>query len=131
MILRSSIETSNLRTFSSIRMAQLNLVTWTSLNLPNGVFSTHKLVPHITLGIYFKTSSVLTQISPEVWKDKPYNEKSDIWSMGCVFYEMTTLKPPFHAKDMEGLYNKVIRGYYPKLPSHYSKDLTNIINVCL
>jgi len=112
-------------------MAQLNLVTWTSLNLPNGVFSTHKLVPHITLGIYFKTSSVLTQISPEVWKDKPYNEKSDIWSMGCVFYEMTTLKPPFHAKDMEGLYNKVIRGYYPKLPSHYSKDLTNIINVCL
>ena len=48
--------------------------------------------------------------SPEVWKDKPYNEKSDIWSMGCVFYEMTTLKPPFHAKDMEGLYNKVIRG---------------------
>jgi len=77
-----------------------------------------------------------------VWKDKPYNEKSDIWSMGCVFYEMTTLKPPFHAKDMEGLYNKVIRGkipifhlifkgYYPKIPSHYSKDLMNIINVCL
>jgi len=73
----------------------------------------------------------LTLKSPEVWKDKPYNEKSDIWSMGCVFYEMTTLKPPFHAKDMEGLYNKVIRGYYPKLPTHYSKDLTNIINVCL
>ena len=62
--------------------------------------------------------------------------------MGCVFYEMTTLKPPFHAKDMEGLYNKVIRGnhtirrilillgYYNKIPNHYSKDLTNIINVC-
>ena len=40
--------------------------------------------------------------------------------MGCVLYEMTTLKPPFRADDMEGLYKKVIRGLYPKIPSHFS-----------
>ena len=33
---------------------------------------------------------------------------------------MTTLKPPFSADDMEGLYKKVIRGLYPKIPSHFS-----------
>ena len=33
--------------------------------------------------------------SPEVWMDKPYDEKSDIWSTGCVLYEVITLKPPF------------------------------------
>lgn len=35
--------------------------------------------------------------SPEVWKDKPYDNKCDIWSIGCVLYEMTTLLPPFRA----------------------------------
>lgn len=58
--------------------------------------------------------------SPEVWKDQPYDSKSDIWSLGCVLYEMTTLKPPFRAEDMAGLYKKVIRGMYPKIQSTYS-----------
>lgn len=38
--------------------------------------------------------------SPEVWKDLPYDKKSDIWSLGCVLYEAITLKPPFRANDM-------------------------------
>lgn len=55
--------------------------------------------------------------SPEVWKDQPYNLKSDIWSMGCVLYEMTMLNPPFKSQDMNGLYQKVTRGLYPALSS--------------
>lgn len=54
--------------------------------------------------------------SPEVWKDHPYDGKSDIWSLGCVVYEIVCLKPPFMAQDMEGLYKKVIRGLYPRIP---------------
>ena len=44
---------------------------------------------------------------------------------------MTTLKPPFRAEDMEGLYKKVIRGYYPRIPPHFSPDLSNVIRALL
>ena len=61
--------------------------------------------------------------SPEVWKDKPYDIRSDIWSLGCVLYEMLALNPPFRAPNMNGLYNKVLRGLYEPIPGMYSKDL--------
>ena len=48
--------------------------------------------------------------SPEVWRDDPYDQQSDIWSLGCVFYEMCALRPPFKADNMDDLYKKVIRG---------------------
>ena len=38
-------------------------------------------------------------LSPEVCEDRPYNNKSDIWSLGCVLYEMCCLKHPFEAKN--------------------------------
>lgn len=69
--------------------------------------------------------------SPEVWKDKPYDQKSDIWSLGTVLYEMTALKPPFRAQDMNGLMKRVVRGVYPPIPTHFSRDLDRVIAMCL
>lgn len=61
--------------------------------------------------------------SPEVWRDEPYTFVSDIWSFGCVLYEMLALKPPFSSEDMQGLFKKVLKGHYQKIPMHYSSDL--------
>ena len=62
-----------------------------------------------------------------MWRDKPYDSKSDIWSLGCVIYEMVMLKPPFRAEDMQGLYKKVLRGVYPKISDSYSKSLHFVV----
>ena len=69
--------------------------------------------------------------SPEVWQDKPYDKSSDIWSLGAVLYEMVALNPPFQARDMKGLYNKVIKGVYPKIPQTFSSDLASMIATLL
>lgn len=78
-------------------------------------------------GLLYTQTGTPYYASPEVWKDKPYDSKSDIWSLGCVIYEMCTLKPPFRAEDMDGLYKKVIKGQYSKIGSEYSDSLCNVI----
>lgn len=82
-------------------------------------------------GLSYTQTGTPYYASPEVWKDMPYDGKSDIWSMGCVIYEMAALHPPFQAEDMQGLYKKVVKGLYPKIPSHFSQDLANILKYML
>eukprot|EP00930_Biecheleria_cincta_P070123 TRINITY_DN57776_c0_g1_i1.p1 TRINITY_DN57776_c0_g1~~TRINITY_DN57776_c0_g1_i1.p1 ORF type:complete len:1025 (+),score=140.04 TRINITY_DN57776_c0_g1_i1:90-3164(+) len=49
-------------------------------------------------------------LSPEVCRGKPYSYKSDIWSLGCVLFEMMALRPPFgSAPNLEALVNRIIR----------------------
>lgn len=82
-------------------------------------------------GLLYTQTGTPYYASPEVWKDKPYDSKSDIWSLGCVIYEMATLKPPFRAEDMDGLYKRVIKGAYQKIGDGYSKALSSIIKSML
>ncbi|NWV67731.1 NEK3 kinase, partial [Malurus elegans] len=66
-------------------------------------------------------------VPPEIWESLPYNNKSDIWSLGCILYELCTLKHPFQANSWKHLIFKICKGSYDPLPSHYSYELHYLI----
>jgi len=82
-------------------------------------------------GLLYTQTGTPYYASPEVWKDKPYDAKSDIWSLGCVLYEAAALHPPFRATDMKGLFQKVTQGKYPDIPKMYSADMVSLVKSLL
>ena len=69
--------------------------------------------------------------SPEVWRDEPYSYKSDLWSIGCVIYEMCALEPPFNGKDLDDLFDKICIGKIRRINKCYSDELWRMILMLL
>ena len=70
-------------------------------------------------------------VSPEMCQNKPYNEKSDIWALGCILYELITFCHPFTASNQAALFIKILHGNYTPLPEKTSKDLVNMVKFIL
>ncbi|XP_014858173.1 PREDICTED: serine/threonine-protein kinase Nek5 isoform X2 [Poecilia mexicana] len=66
-------------------------------------------------------------LSPEICESRPYNNKTDIWSLGCVLYELCSLRHPFEGNSLRQLVSKICRGHYAPVPSRYSHDLRLLV----
>uniref|UniRef100_A0A2K5RB49 non-specific serine/threonine protein kinase n=1 Tax=Cebus imitator TaxID=2715852 RepID=A0A2K5RB49_CEBIM len=72
-------------------------------------------------------------LSPEICENKPYNNKSDIWALGCVLYELFNLYMfhvcyLFSGFYMKNLVLKIISGSFPPVSLHYSYDLRSLVS---
>ncbi|XP_040207418.1 serine/threonine-protein kinase Nek2 [Rana temporaria] len=70
-------------------------------------------------------------MSPEQMNRMSYNEKSDIWSLGCLLYELCALSPPFTAYNQKELAEKIKIGKFRRIPYRYSEELNQIITQML
>lgn len=64
--------------------------------------------------------------SPELCQSKPYNNKSDVWALGVVFYETLTLHRPFNAKTLKELLKKILVGQYDPIPPSVPEEMRNL-----
>ena len=72
-------------------------------------------------------------LSPEICEEKPYNEKSDVWALGCILYELITFKHPYNASNQAALLLKIVNGNYENINNNIkiSNDLKTIIDLLL
>jgi NIMA (never in mitosis gene a)-related kinase len=70
-------------------------------------------------------------MSPEICAAEKYTLKSDIWSLGCIIYELCAREPPFNAKTHYQLVQKIKEGKVAPLPDVYSAELNQVIKDCL
>jgi len=70
-------------------------------------------------------------MSPEQISEEKYDEKSDIWSLGWIMYEITSLKPPFEATSQLALAVKIKDGKFNRIPKNYSEELWRVITLML
>ena len=70
-------------------------------------------------------------IAPEMLNNLPYDYKVDIWSLGCIIYELCALETPFNGRNMNELYKNIKAGKYIPIPNVYSNDLKKIIALML
>ncbi|XP_023695186.1 serine/threonine-protein kinase Nek2 [Paramormyrops kingsleyae] len=67
-------------------------------------------------------------MSPEQMNRLSYNEKSDIWSLGCLLYELCALSPPFTAHNQAELAEKIREGKFRRIPYRYSEELNSLLS---
>ncbi|KAH6940562.1 hypothetical protein HPB50_000797 [Hyalomma asiaticum] len=70
-------------------------------------------------------------LSPEICVGRPYNHKSDIWALGCILYELLTLRRPFEGNHVPSLVLKIIRGSYEPVSDQYSAPVRDLLEQML
>ncbi|RLW06893.1 hypothetical protein DV515_00004044 [Chloebia gouldiae] len=99
-------------------------------NVKLGDFGLARILHHDTS---FATTFVGTPyyMSPEQMNYLSYNEKSDIWSLGCIVYELCALSPPFTAFNQKELAEKIREGRVRRIPYRYSDELNDLLKEML
>ena len=97
-----------------------------SNNIKLGDFGLSRILPQETTFAYSHVGTPY-YMSPEQIEETKYNEKSDIWSLGCFLYELAALRPPFQAKNQIMLGMRIKSGKIERIDKRYSDELWKLI----
>lgn len=67
-------------------------------------------------------------IAPEVVRGQGYGMAADLWSFGCVIYELLTGFPPFYCPKDRGMLFRKIEREQVTFPSHFSRPVCDLLS---
>ena len=72
-------------------------------------------------------------MAPEACQSEPYTSKSDVWALGCILYELCTLRKAFEADNLLSLVFKIVTEPLIPIPNQlpYSRELRLLIDMLL
>lgn len=121
-------------------MHQKNIIH-ADVKLNNLLLTSNKIVKLCDFGVsqvlksaYFQRNKVGTPlfVSPEVLTNQPYNEKADVWGLGCAVYFLATFEAPFSGKTSAQLNDAIINKQPEPIPAdRYSEDLIKLVDKLL
>ena len=103
----------------------LNIFLTKDLDVKIGDLGVAKMLTHTKFAKTFIGTPYY--LSPEICQDMPYNDKSDVWALGCILYELCTYKHPFEAKSQGALILKILKNQPAPIHNYYSNDLQELI----
>ncbi|EPY20964.1 fused, partial [Strigomonas culicis] len=69
-------------------------------------------------------------MAPELVQEQPYNHSADLWSLGCILYELYYGKPPFYTNNLYALINQIVRDpvqFEEPISSDFKSFLTKLL----
>ena len=108
-----------------------NLFLTNDLKVKIGDFGIAKKLNNVNE--YAKTQAgTMLYMAPEIINGEKYNNKVDIWSLGCIIHELCTFNYCFESPSINGLITKITKGKHEKIDKNiYGDDLQNLIDLLL
>lgn len=70
-------------------------------------------------------------LSPEICECRPYNQKCDMWALGCVLFELLHLERAFDGENLPAIVMKITQGKLKKMGDHVSNEVKNLVECLL
>jgi Tol biopolymer transport system component len=119
-VLHRDLKTANIVCDSAGRAKILDFGIARRLHVPQDVTTTRVPVDSAVAG-------TLAYMAPEVVRGEPQDERSDLWSLGVVLYEMASGRRPFEGTNVFDVAGAVVRDAPPQLPEHVPASLRSVV----
>jgi len=73
-------------------------------------------------------------MAPEIVKEKKYDLKVDVWSIGVISYILLSGRPPFKGRSKQDIFNSILNdepSFNHPIWEKVSRDAVDFIKACL